>query len=350
MCRIVWRSQYEQRDRAARCFCGAGKYERWRDVRFRIERHEKMVVIDLAGFAAACTSRKRYPIAADACVVGILESQLKQRRPFVLADDTLMADLPPDEHIVLLRVPNGRSPSGSKRLNMYIPPLFLKRYRDAAAEARKLEITALINATTDESKKLEYVQIQQHLHVHGTEQPGLHSAVDRVRMAGRTFRRSHEHPSSAWVKDRYAGYIGERGRLVSWSSEPAEVPPPNYVCHRCMGHFPEPHLTAQCPSHKIKGWISMRDRRRPTGIPVSERVRVPDDAPIQMVASARFRDLNGVLWVKKQPGVLKRKRSPSPQPPPTPPPPPPPPPPPTTNDFIADLWAEPNAEAEYLYI
>ena len=350
MCRIVWRTQYEQRGRAARCFCGGGKYERWEDVRFRVERHEKMVITDLAGFAEACTARKRYSITADACVVGILESQLKQRRPFVLADDTLMTDLPPDEHIVLLRLPNGRSPGGSKRVNTYIPPLFLKRYRDAAAKARTLEVTALMRATNDDSKKLEYVQILQHLHLYGTDRPGLHSAVDQVRVGGRVFRRGREHPSAALVKERYAGYVGERGKLVSWSSEPAEVPPDNYVCHRCMGYYPGAHFTAQCPSHAVEGWIPMRDRRRPTGIPVSDRVRVPADAPVAMVATAQYRDLDGALWVKKEVGPLKRRRAPSPAPPPRPPKKPAPAPRrPLADDAIAALWAEPNAEAEYLY-
>lgn len=348
MCRIVWKSQFEQRATAARCFCSNGKYERWRDVRFRIERHEKMVVIDLVGFAEACIARKRYPIAADACVVGLLESQLKQPKPYALADDTLMTDLPPNEHIVLFRLPNGRSAGGSKRTNTYIPPLFLKRYRDAAAAVRKQEVERALRAATSETVKLGHVQTLQHLHMYGTDHPDVPSPVERVQIKGRTFRRTREHPSLALMRERYTGYVGERGRLVSWASEPKKTPADHYVCHRCMGYYPEPHFNGECPSHKVSNWIPMRDRRRPTGIPVTDRFRVPDDAPIEMIATAKYRDIDGVLWSPGQVGPLKRRRPPSP---------------PAqqiqtervhtdshaTDDAIAALWAEPNREAEYLY-
>lgn len=350
MCRVVWRSEFENRAAAAKCYCGNGKYERWGDVRFRIERHAKMVIVDLADFAAACAARKRYPIAGDACVVGILESQLKQPRCFVLADDTLMADLPQTEHIVLIRVPNGRSPGGGKRTNTYMPPVFRQKYRAAAAAKRRAELQTLMDQTKEDSKKLHYAQLVERLCVFGSEDMHSPSAVDEVRAAGRVYRRAKAHPSTPFIRERYAGYVGERGALVPWVDVPPETPPDHYVCHRCLGYFAAPHFNANCPSHAVLGWIPMKQRRRPTGIPVSDRIKVPDSAPLEVVATAPYRDLDGTLWTTQQPGpapkrsTTKRPTRPADSTVPTKRP-----RPRVTADAIADLWAEPNPEAEYLY-
>ena len=140
MCRVLWKTDYAKQkangvgvaDMKTMCFCQNGKYKRWDEVRFNIERAYKMVIHDIAEFEETCSQRKRYYIQADSCVVGFLSTDTTVwSKAFMLGEDYDVTGLPADAVIVLVRVPTGKSARGSSRTNTYVPKAQLKELQRA---------------------------------------------------------------------------------------------------------------------------------------------------------------------------------------------------------------------------
>lgn len=273
------------------CYCKNGEYSRWEDIRFRIERQYKMVIVNLFAFQEACINRKRYPIQGDTCIVGIRESECKKgnKERYALGDDFNVNQT--DEIILLLRLPSGKSKLNSKRTNTYIPNVFCEKLYRAQVNAMKENLMKEFHLCNNDEDKLDIMQKLAYIDYRPCEEPL------KIHEGHKPFQRCTIHPSRFVIKEQFKGFLDENGNEVSWSSIPKSIPEDGYVCYHCCNYFSPPHFSDDCPSNDDPLWVSMNERASPTGIPKTELRQVALTDPIDVVRMVDYVDKNNNLWI-----------------------------------------------------
>jgi hypothetical protein len=286
-------------DMKTKCYCEEGRFVRWEDVRFNIERDEKMVIVDIKAFEYACHSRKRYHISADSCVVGVLSEDRRSpaQNTFILGDDFNVKMVPKDQVIIIYRMPNGRTDRGSIRTNTYLPQAHLHALHEQEIATDMEEFKYKLSCTHDEIERLQIMQDMVGLQVGRRKNEPITKRRPGHR---RTFRRANVHPSRAVARERYAGYINGEMKRIAWGDIPKAVPKPDYLCYCCFNYFEPLHYINDCPGQKRAKWVPMKSRKAPHGIPKLELLQVPWESPIEEIETAPWIDAQGQLWKKKR--------------------------------------------------
>lgn len=273
------------------CYCQNGKFKRWEDVRFNVERAHRMVIDDIKGFEDACLKRQPYHIRADACVVGLLSTEAKTwKDAFILGEDFDVSTVADDAAIILVRLPNGQTTKGSTKLNTYVPFNQQRELHTEKVAQRVKDLYARFHSLP-ESEEIRRFQILQDI-----------SALEfsnRIEEPAGRFRRAKQHPSMDFSRDKFRGFVNCRNERLTWDMVAPPAPDEGYTCFYCNNYFKPLHFNADCPGRKRRDWLDMKRRQAPFGIPANQRRLVPWDSPIDAITTAPWLDHYNQLWTRR---------------------------------------------------
>jgi len=309
MCRITTKIDYQQFKAGkgplkCKCYCQNQTLTRWDDIRFVIERENKMVIENIRAFQAACEKHRRYHITADTCIIGFLSSHMdaSMSQNYILGEDFDVSTVSETECIVVTSVPCGRSEKGANRINTYVPTRFLCELAEQETAEQLEELRRDLSTATTE---LDQLRIMERMSGLISGMPTSHQQPHH-----RTFRRASVHPSRAVAQNMCKGYVAADRTILSWTDvtdTPKAVPRDDYTCFCCFNYFKPMHFINDCPGQRRADWIPMIRRNAPHGVPSTDRVFVPWDAPECEIAEAKWKDANGNLWKPTKTEVGKKQ-------------------------------------------
>lgn len=299
MCRITTKIDYQQFKAGkgplkCKCYCQNQTLTRWDDIRFAIERENKMVIENISAFQKSCEKHRRYHVTADTCIIGFLSSHMdaNMSENYILDEDFDVSSMPDDECVIVTSVPCGRSDKGANRINTFVPTRFLPELAEQETASELEEMKRELSAATNE---LDQLRIMERMSGLISGMPTSHHQRSRA------FRRASVHPSRAVAQNMCKGYVAADRSILSWADAlktgaPKAVPRDDYTCFGCLNYFQPMHFINDCPGQHIADWIPMNRRSAPHGVPSTDRVLVPWDAPECEIARAKWKDANGNLW------------------------------------------------------